>query len=96
MQTQIGQYGNSLTIRIPKPFAKDLGIAKGSEVDLRVEDGKLVIEVLSKEKPIVGASPKKLLKFVGRLPKENFEELDTIISDGCERIADACKLKRLT
>ncbi len=89
MQTQIGQYGNSLTLRIPKPFAKDLGLAKGSEVDLRLEDGRLVIEVLNKEKPIVGASPGKLLKFVGCLPKENFKELDKIISDGCERIDEA-------
>ena len=89
MQTQIGQYGNSLTVRIPKPLAKDLGLAKGSEVDLSIKDGKLVIAVLKKEKAIVGTSPNKLLKFVGRLPEENFKELDTIIANGCERIDEA-------
>lgn len=86
MQTQIGQYGNSLTVRIPKPFAKDLGLVKGSKVDLRIEDGKLIIEVLRDAGVVVGASPNKLLKFVGRLPKENFEEIDKIIADGCEQI----------
>jgi len=87
MQTQIGQYGNSLTIRVPKPFAKELGLAKGSKVDLRLEDGKLVIETLRND--AIGTPPEKLLNFVGRLPKENFDELEKIIADGCERVDES-------
>lgn len=86
MQTQIAQYGNSLTVRIPKPFAKDLGLVKGSKVDLRMEEGKLIIEVLRNEGRVSGTSPNKLLKFVGSLPKANFEELDEIIAEGCEQL----------
>ena len=86
MESQISQYGNSLAIRIPKPFAKDLGLNKGSAVDISVKDGKLVIEVLKKEQKTTGTDPKELLKFVGRLPKENFIEIKRIINEGCEQI----------
>ncbi len=89
MESQISQYGNSLAIRIPKPFAKDLGLNKGSAVDISVEDGKLVVQVLRKEEKITGASPKELLRFVGRLPKENFKEIKKIINQGCEQVHEA-------
>lgn len=86
MQSQISQYGNSLAIRIPKPFAKDLGLTKGSQVNLTISDGKIVIEVLKNDTTISGTPPAELLKFVGRLPKANFEELDRIIAEGCEQV----------
>jgi antitoxin MazE len=41
MQTQIGKWGNSLAVRIPRPFAKDLGLKEGMEVEVSVSDGKL-------------------------------------------------------
>lgn len=86
MKTQVSQYGNSLAIRIPKPFANDLGLAKGSQVALRIQDGRIIIEVLQKKEKVNGTPPYQLLTFVGRLPKENFEELDRIIAEGCEQI----------
>lgn len=88
MQTQVSQYGNSLAIRIPKPFANDLGLSKGSQVDLSVRDGKIVIEVLQEDKKITGTPPGELLKFVGRLPRENFEELTQVIEQGCGQVDD--------
>jgi len=36
-------WGSSLALRIPKPVAIQLGLHEGSVVDLKVEDGRLVI-----------------------------------------------------
>jgi antitoxin MazE len=43
MQTKIQKWGNSLGLRIPKAFAAQAGVEAGSEVDLSVEDGKLIV-----------------------------------------------------
>ena len=46
MNTKIRKWGNSLGLRIPKSFAAAAGVEEGAEVDLAVEDGKLVIRPL--------------------------------------------------
>jgi antitoxin MazE len=43
MQTKIQKWGNSLGLRIPKSFAEQAGVEAGSEVDLAVEDGELIV-----------------------------------------------------
>jgi antitoxin MazE len=43
VQTRIQKWGNSLGLRIPKAFAEQAGVQAGSEVDLALEDGDLVI-----------------------------------------------------
>lgn len=43
MKARVQKWGNSLAIRIPRPFAEDLGVAQGTEVDLSVEDHELVV-----------------------------------------------------
>lgn len=43
MQTKIQKWGNSLGLRIPKSFAKQAGVDAGSDVDLSVEDGELIV-----------------------------------------------------
>ncbi len=43
MRARIQKWGNSLGLRIPKAFAADTGVSEGSEVDLTLEDGRLVI-----------------------------------------------------
>ena len=43
MVTKILKWGNSLGLRIPKSFAKDLDIEPDSEVDITVKDGRLVV-----------------------------------------------------
>ena len=43
MQTKVQKWGNSLGLRIPKSFAEQAGVAAGSEVDLAVEDGELIV-----------------------------------------------------
>ncbi len=43
MQTKILKWGNSLGLRIPKAFAEQAGVKAGSDVDLSVKDGELVV-----------------------------------------------------
>jgi antitoxin MazE len=43
MQTVVQKWGNSLGIRIPALYTKDLELKNGSTVDISEQDGKLVI-----------------------------------------------------
>ena len=43
MRTQVQRWGNSLAVRIPKAFAVDLGLERDVAVELKVQDGALVI-----------------------------------------------------
>ena len=43
MKTRMKKWGNSLAIRIPKPFAMEAGLEDQSPVELSLEAGKLVI-----------------------------------------------------
>jgi len=47
MHTQVQKWGNSLAIRIPKSFAKETNIDKGSFVDLSLSDGKIIATPIS-------------------------------------------------
>lgn len=47
MKTNVQKWGNSLALRIPKSFAVECGLGEGSEVDLAVRDGGLVVEPLT-------------------------------------------------
>jgi antitoxin MazE len=42
MRVQVQKWGNSLALRIPKPFARDAEVREGTVVDLSVSEGKLV------------------------------------------------------
>ena len=44
MQTRIQRWGNSLGLRIPRSFAAEVGVDAGSEVDLSIQDGDLVVK----------------------------------------------------
>ncbi len=43
MQTMIQQWGNSLALRIPKAFARQTKVKKGSRVRLVVERGRMIV-----------------------------------------------------
>ncbi|MGA9350952.1 MAG: AbrB/MazE/SpoVT family DNA-binding domain-containing protein [Anaerolineae bacterium] len=43
MRTRVQQWGNSLALRIPKPFATEIGLQRDSPVDVSLVDGRLVI-----------------------------------------------------
>ena len=43
MKTRIQKWGNSLALRIPKPFAEEARLAEDSAVDVSVRNGRLVV-----------------------------------------------------
>lgn len=43
METVVQKWGNSLGIRIPSPYVKELDLKSGSNVKITTEDGKIVI-----------------------------------------------------
>jgi antitoxin MazE len=62
MKVQIQKWGNSLALRIPKPFAEDADVKEGTVVDLSVSEGKLVAVAVRKKKVTL----KQLLAKVNR------------------------------
>ena len=48
MRVRVQKWGNSLALRIPKSFASETALASGGEVDLTLEDGRLVITPLAR------------------------------------------------
>lgn len=43
MKTKVGVWGNSLALRIPKPFADEVGFEKDTPIELSVKDGSLIV-----------------------------------------------------
>jgi len=71
LEVQVQKWGNSLAIRIPKSFAKEANIEKGSIVDLSLSDGKLIATPLTAEKY-------SLAQLLEKITNENIhEEIDT-------------------
>lgn len=50
MQVRVQQWGNSLALRIPKPFAQEIHVKKGSTVDLAVDKRRLILVPVSRFK----------------------------------------------
>jgi antitoxin MazE len=50
MTTRVHKWGNSLALRIPKPFAEEAGLEPDSVVDITVKDGSLLITPTPKRK----------------------------------------------
>ncbi|OGU34074.1 MAG: multidrug transporter MatE [Ignavibacteria bacterium GWB2_35_6b] len=46
MKTKIQKWGNSLAVRIPKSFAKEINLNEEDNVELSINDFKLIIEPL--------------------------------------------------
>jgi antitoxin MazE len=43
MQIQVGKWGNSLAVRIPGPYAKDLALKEGMEIEVSLVNGGLLL-----------------------------------------------------
>ncbi len=43
MLARIQKWGNSLAVRIPKAFAKEMNVSDGGAVNMTIDDGKIVI-----------------------------------------------------
>jgi antitoxin MazE len=49
MKTTVKKLGNSYAVRIPKSFIKEVGLEYRTDVELTLEDGKLVIQPVKEE-----------------------------------------------
>jgi len=43
MKTFVQRWGNSLAVRIPKTYAKEISVREGDEVEMMVSKGRLVL-----------------------------------------------------
>lgn len=49
MKTTLQKWGNSYAVRIPKSFIKEVGLEYRTDVEMTLEDGKLVIQPVKEE-----------------------------------------------
>jgi antitoxin MazE len=49
LRTRISKWGNSLAIRLPKPFVDELGLGEGAEVEITLRDGRLIVTAAGRE-----------------------------------------------
>lgn len=72
MRTKVRKWGNSLALRLPGSFVKELRLSDSSDINLTLTENKIVI---SPVRPQKGYSLKKLL---ARISKKNLHnEADT-------------------
>jgi antitoxin MazE len=50
MRTRIQKWGNSLALRIPRPFAEDSNLHEDSEVDVTLRNGRLVVAPVQEQR----------------------------------------------
>jgi len=78
MRLRVQMWGNSLALRIPRSFASETALESGSEVDLALVEGSLVITP-------VAAPVYRLDDLLARITPENLHaETDTGPSAGAE------------
>ena len=71
MQSRIQKWGNSLALRIPKSFAREIGLDRDMPVNVSLEDGKLIVV------PII-ESPVTLERLLEQITEDNIHhEVDT-------------------
>ncbi|HEV7484788.1 MAG TPA: AbrB/MazE/SpoVT family DNA-binding domain-containing protein [Thermoanaerobaculia bacterium] len=78
MKARIQKWGNSLALRIPKPFAEESNLREDSAVEISVRSGKLVVGAI--EEPQLS-----LEELVAQItPKNRHAEIETGTSVGNE------------
>lgn len=49
MKATVQKWGNSLAVRIPKNISKDTSVTEGSNIDILVENGNIILSPRKKE-----------------------------------------------
>jgi antitoxin MazE len=47
MRGRVQKWGNSLAVRIPKPFAEEAGLRKDVEIDVSVDAGRVIVAAVA-------------------------------------------------
>ncbi len=72
MNTTIKKWGNSLALRIPKSYAKEIKLEEGAAVNMKIEENKIVISANRKRKKSYS-----LAKLLSKVTPENLhKEID--------------------
>lgn len=70
METKVQKWGNSLAVRIPNSYAKDINLKQGSLINILKDNDKIIIKP-KREKP-------RLSDLLSQITEENLhEEIDT-------------------
>jgi antitoxin MazE len=70
MEIKVQKWGNSLAVRIPKIYAKEINIDQGSAITINRKDNKLILEPKQKEE--------KLKALLSKITDENIhDEIET-------------------
>lgn len=43
MHSKVQKWGNSLAVRIPMPYALEIGLARNTDIEITVQDGSLLL-----------------------------------------------------
>jgi len=64
MKTNVAKWGNSLAVRLPKDLVEEVRLTEGSQVDIKVEAGNLVLRPAQPryklEQLLTGINPKAM------------------------------------
>jgi len=74
MKAKIQKWGNSLAIRIPKPFANEINLENNSNVEISLKDGALIVEPSTSD-----------VDFEALLKKVNKNNIHTLVDFGPPR-----------
>jgi len=78
MKTAVQQWGNSLALRIPKAFAQQTRVKKGTPVRLSVDKGRMIVTPLNDIEP-------SLKKLLAKVTEQNIHaEIDWGFAEGKE------------
>lgn len=80
MRTQIQKWGNSLAVRIPASFAKDIEVTEGIKVELSLQDGGIFLLPVKRKRKKYSLS-----KLIDGITENNIhQEIDTGEGQGGE------------
>ncbi len=62
MRTRVQKWGNSLAVRIPKAFAAEIGLEEDVAVDLKLSNGRLLVEPARPPQASLGSLVRRITK----------------------------------
>lgn len=87
MESTIGQWGNSLGIRIARSIAEEAGLEKDTPVRITVSDGRIMIEAIRSRSRRSRSKRRPLAEYLQEITPENIHgETTTGAAVGRERI----------